>query len=217
MEEENKEVDSDEDAPEDIQQSKAREVAQERQKQEREVVKQLKETKKEKRRKRHEILIEQKDNKKAKLLSKLPDDILEILAAEDDKKGTVEDGKSEANGGDKPSEIASNVVKQLRSSKGGHENTKTKQRKKKKEAIPESSDEDLGDLEDETLDEQEENEKIIKACVLKQKFKPEESKAKVGRDFLREQLYGNRIKRVSSTSLKNSRVLDRGAKPKAKF
>ena len=218
MEEESKEIESDEDAPEDIQQSEAREVAQERHKQEREVIKQLKETKKEKRRKRHEILIEQKDNKKAKLLSKLPDDILEILAAEDDKKRTVEDGKSEANDGDdRPCEISSNVVKQLKYSKGGHENAKKKQKKKKKEAIPESSDEDLGDLEDETMDELEENENIVKACVLRQKFKPEESKAKVGRDFLREELYGNRIKRVSSTSLKNSRVLNRGAKPKVKF
>eukprot|EP00112_Aurelia_sp_Birch-Aquarium-sp1_P020908 Seg550.2 transcript_id=Seg550.2/GoldUCD/mRNA.D3Y31 product="hypothetical protein" protein_id=Seg550.2/GoldUCD/D3Y31 len=216
MEQESREIESDEDAPEDIQQSEAREVAQERQKQEREVIQQLKETKKNKRRKRQEKLIEQKGNKKAKLLSKLPDDILEILAAEDNKKETREDGYEANDDGDeeRPSKVSNNG-KQLKSSKGDHKSSEKKQKKKKKD--PESSDEEFGDFEEDMLEEPEKNENVIKARVLKQKLKPEESKAKVGRDFLREQLYGNRIKRVSSTSLKNSHVLDCGAKPKAKF
>lgn len=186
---------SEDEGPEDISHSHSKDAAKEREKLEKEAKKQHENTKKDVRRKRQKRFTEQKQAKRERLsLERLPDEIIDILSSVDKNKN---DAKIKA----------TSDVKDINSTAKGRKKMKVSKKK-------------YGDKLKVKVDDTKELRKISnlpKAYVLNKNYRASsESKVEKGRKFLKEQLYGERIKRVGSDSIRNSYAM-RTARPKAKF
>jgi len=190
---------NDEEGPEDISHSESKSAARERQKLEKEVAKKQKDARKDARRKRQKIMIEQKERKKFKTLDRLPEEVIDILSSVDQEKDLIKDTVSDSKKGDDLNLYKDDKQQPTTSKNKGpkKENSKHKPRtrrsgkKRKITGLP-------------------------AVCVLNENYKPVASKAEKGRKFLREQLYGSRIKRVDSTTARNARAIVI-ARPKMNF
>ena len=206
---------SGDEAPEDVSHSESKNAAQERRKLENEAIKQLKDANKEKRRKREKKMKEQKQAKRERTLERLPDEIIEILSSVDKEKERMKDttlGVTDKN--------------LIDASKEGNNRQDLSKKQNAKEKANEvrpilETEEDVDDIDQQDeIDFDDEEPKVaknvLKACVLNENYKSKKSKAEKGKKFLREQLYGDRITRVQSSSIKNAKAI-RTARPKSNF
>ena len=205
MEEEQEQSSGDE-APEDISHSQSKCAAHERRNLENEAIKKQKDERKNARRKRQDKMMEQKNVKKARSLERLPDEIIEILSSADQEKDQLKETVPK---------MADSDILQLSNDKRDRLAVPKSKRQNQKSSKHRPTDKKL--YENKVTGKKRKKLKDLpKICVLNEKCKPEESKGEQGRSFLREQLYGSRIKRVDSISARNSRAIGL-ARPKANF
>eukprot|EP00794_Sanderia_malayensis_P011048 gene11048-12213_t len=201
-----KENSSDDEAPEDISLVAAKQSALERQKIEKETIKRAKELKKNKRRKHEEKFAQQKKIKLLNNFEKLPDNILEAIS-EKEQSSVVETEKTT-----------------YHVTTGLSEDQEINDNNEDDEEINDEDDDDSNDGDEKDysdIDEEKDFEDqpkmaTITARVLKAREKELEQGARNARDFLRDQLYGDRVKRVDSSSIRNRHGNIR-AKPHSKF
>ena len=215
MEEEEEQSSGDE-APEDISRSQSQSAAQERRNLEKEAIKKQKDERKNARRKRQDKMMEQKKVKKdqmiepkkvkkARSLERLPDEIIEILSSVDQKKDQMKE---------KERDIGDSDIIQLSNNKTGRLVSKRK-RQNEKNSKHRPTENEIGESKI-TGKNRKKLKDLPRVCVLNERYKPEESKGEKGRKFLREQLYGKRIKRVDSISARSTSAIGL-ARPKTKF
>ena len=197
--EEELERSSGDEAPEDISLSQSKSNAHERRRMENEAIKQQKDARKEARRKRQSKLIEQKKAKKTRTLERLPDEIIEILSSVDQQRDKLKDMASISIESSKIELSSEDTNRSTASKKTRQDRMKTKHRP--------TGNKKSGKVR---------GVQNLRVCVLNERYKPGESKAKKGRIFLREQLYGDRIKRVDSISARSAKAIG-NARPKVDF
>ena len=191
---------SEEEGPENISHLESKSAAHERQKLEKEVAKKQKDARKDARRKRQKMMIEQKEHKKFRTLDRLPETVIDILSSVDQEKDLMKEKVSDRT-----------EVDDLTLYKDDKQNpTTSKNKGPGKEKSKRKSNRRKSDKKGKKVT------GLPRVCVLNEKYKPIASKAEKGRKFLREQLYGSRIKRVDSTSARNARAIG-SARPKMNF
>ncbi len=176
------ENESDDDAPEDISLSDAKKNALERQIKERETIRLAKTMKKNKRKKYEEKHDDGKQTKKElDNLEKLPDDILAALTPKNEKIVETDD-----------------VITEDTTEEGQDLNSLDE--KADDDDDDDDEEEDLGGFSDQS-DEESKVQNIITAHILNSKDVEYKSKSEQGREFLRNHFYGDRVKRVASSTL----------------
>ena len=220
MSSERKEIDSEDEAPEDMSLSEAKNEAQERSRNVQDSIHRQKTATKEYRRERQKRLKEQKLVKSKKSLVRLPDEILNVLSEVDSTKTDSITGKEakETSGLGLDQETTTTPILPLSRSKRGSQKRRELKAGSAKKPKNEVFD---GDLCDESKDSLAIHGNSVSnvfpgAITVKQKLSSVESKANIGRKFLKEQLYGDRIKRVAASSFRNLQT-KKHVRPSAKF